>query len=395
MATDDRPDAEDASTGDDSSTERSRIDRRQLLRAGVNTGVAATLVWGVGAANYVSSEDLGSITYALARPSPDADGTDLEPRTKDVPIPWQESLRLAFDAQDAIHDLGLSPLISSFVVPGSYDRPEASVSVNATDEGVLEQIEDVTSSVPIDLTVVDEIPPPPEQEADESDAYRVQDLDPERVPGGVVCHSERASGTLTPALFDAEDGSRYFATSNHVYGEQGTKEEEHSGEPLELRSDEDDERHRIGEVVRGYPAADTVQIDPVDEFRPATEIERAEPSTVIGQFTRDGLADLMAREATLEKIGAFSDHTVGEVQGVNAVTCYAGEICKPGQLVWGNEEDLTDGDSGSVNFRADPENPDDYVLVGGINNARTWWPGGDFTWGTAAHHLLEKHGLHF
>ncbi|EMA30564.1 hypothetical protein [Halobiforma nitratireducens] len=398
MSNEDRTDASDASadtggSSDDGSRSQSGIDRRTLLRTGLNTGVAATLVWGAGTANYVSSDDLGSITYALARPSPDADPTALEPRTKDVPIAWHESLRLAFDAQEAIHDLGLSPLISSFVVPGSHDRPEASLSVNATDEDVLERIDGVVSSVPIDLTVVDDVPPLPEQETDVDTAYEVAALEPDAVPGGVVCHSDGSAGTLTSALFDAEDGSRYFATSNHVYGDDGTLEDEHRGEPLDVRYD--DQREQIGEVVRGYPAADLVRVEPVDGFRPTTEIERAEPSQVIGQFTRDGLADLMARDATLEKLGAFSDHTVGEIEGVNAVTCYAGEVCKPGQLVWGDEDALTDGDSGSLNFHEDPENPEEYVLVGGINNARTWWPGGDFTWGTAAHHLLEEYGMHF
>lgn len=369
---------------------RSAVSRRRLLRTGVNTGVAATLVWGVGVADYVSTDDLGTITYAYARPDPDSDS--LEPRTRSVPVAWHESLRLAFDAQDAIHEHGLSPLVSSFVVPGSHDRPEASISVTATEATVSAQLEELVGDVPVDVTVLEELPPRPDQEPDEEAAYQVANLEPDRVPGGVVCETEHGSGTLTPALFDAERGSRYFATSNHVYGEEGTLEEEHRSEPLWLR--DDDGRHRIGEVARGYPAADLVQVEPLAEFRPATAIERASPERVVGQYTRDGLADLMARDASLTKLGAFSDRTSGEIEGVNAVTCYAGEICKPGQLVWGDEETLTDGDSGSVNFREDPER-DDALLVGGINNARTWWPGSDFTWGTAAYHLLEEYGFHF
>ncbi|WP_090376050.1 hypothetical protein [Natronobacterium texcoconense] len=389
MPTEDSPDdsASESSSIDDGRT----VSRRRLLRTGINTGIAATLVWGVGAANYVSSDDLGTITYALARPEPDADS--LERRTKSVPVAWHESLRLAFDAQDAIHDLGLSPLVSSFVVPGSYDEPEASISVDATEETVAERLEEVTSDIPVDVNVLDNLPEMPDEEPDTDQAYQVSELEPERVPGGVVCETDHGSGTLTPALFDAETGSRYFATSNHVFGEEGTLEEQHRSEPLAIRYE--DAARQIGEVTRGYPAADLVQVEPVDDFRPATEVERADPARVIGQFTRDGLADLMARDGALEKIGAFSDRTAGEIEGVNAVTCYAGEICKPGQLVWGDEDSLTDGDSGSANFRRDPENPDDYVLVGGINNARTWWPGGDFTWGTAAYHLLEEYGLHF
>ena len=388
MSNEDRTD--DATSGDEESTPR--LDRRTLLRTGLNTGVAAGVVWGLGAANYASSADLGTITYALARPDPDATDT-LERRTKDVPVAWHESLRLAFDAQQAIQDTGLEPLVSSFVVPGSYDRPQASVSVHATEESVVGQLEDAVPDVPVDVTIVDELPPRPEPNPDHGSAYQVADLDPERVPGGVLCDTNYGSGTLTPALFDAETGDRFFATSNHVYADEGTKEDEHRSEPLLVVHD--DAGFQIGSVVQGYPLADLVQVEPVDAYRPAAEIERASPSRVIGQYTRLGLADLMARERSLEKVGAVSDRTSGDIKGVNAMTCYSGAVCKPGQLIWGDEEDLTDGDSGSVNFHPDPENPEEYVLVGGINNARTWWPGSNFTWGTAAYHLLEEYGLHF
>lgn len=389
-ANDDRSD-DGSDGGSDDAT--GRLGRRRLLRAGVNTGVAAALVWGLGAANDATSSDLGTITYAMARPAPDADGDATEPRTKEVPVAWHESLRLAFEAQEAVHELGLAPLVSSFVVPGSYDQPEASIAVDATEETVGGRLEEVAADVPIDINIVENLPPEPDRDADRERAYQLPELDRDRVPGGVVCESERGGGTLTPALFDAESGARFFATSNHVYGDGGTKVDEHRGEPLWVRHD--DEPYRVGEVDRGYPAADVVRIDPIGGYRPASAIERASPSAVVGQYTQLGLADLLARNETLEKFGAISGRTAGEIKGVNAMTCYTGEICKPGQLVWGDEETLTDGDSGSVNFHPDPENPEEHVLVGGINNARTWWPGSNFTWGTAAHQLLEEHGLHF
>ncbi|OVE83744.1 hypothetical protein [Natronolimnobius baerhuensis] len=369
---------------------RSRVSRRTVLRTGVNTGIAAGFVWGLGAANYATNADLGSITYALARPDPDAD--TLEERTKDVPVAWHESLRLAFDAQAAIQETGLEPLVSSFVVPGSYDSPQASVSVQTTDETVQSTLESIVE-FPFDITVLEEIPPQPQSDGEYESAYQLAEHDPEHIPGGVRCDTDSGSGTLTPAMFDAETGERYFATSNHVYDEEGTLEDEHRSEPLFLTHN--DTEYQIGQVAQGYPLADIVRVEPVDGYQPVSEIERAEPSQVTGQYTRLGLADLMARDGTLEKLGAISDRTSGEIKGVNAMTCYSGAVCKPGQLIWGDEDALTDGDSGSVNFHPDPENPDDSILVGGINNARTWWPSSDFTWGTAAHHLLEEYGLHF
>lgn len=384
--TDDVTDATRSEQRDDGGP---RVNRRRLLRTGLNVGVSGALVWGLGA-DYVSSDDLGAITYATARPEPGA--TTLEARTKEVPVPWHESLRVAFKAQETIRSAGLSALVGSFIVPGSYDEPEASIAVDATDKSISEQLKEQVDDVIFDVSVLDELPPKPKSTSEFSDAYQLSEMNRESIPGGVVCQTEAGYGTLTPALYD-ESGSRYFATSNHVYGETGTKKTEHQGEPLSVVHD--DKSYHVGDVVRGYPTADVVQVEPVDGFQPASRIERASPSQVIGQFTQMGLADLMAQGESLTKTGALSDRTTGAIEGVNGVTCYTGEACKSGQLKWGGEQVLQDGDSGSVNYHVDPENPDEYLLVGGINNARTWWPGSDFAWGTAAHHLFDRYGLHF
>ncbi|QLG63704.1 hypothetical protein [Halorarum salinum] len=386
MTTEERPDAGDSEGTDDEVT---HARRRELLRAGTALGTSAALVLGFGA-EYVSSGETETITYALARPEPDADA--LEPRTKEVPIEWYESLQLAFEVQERVLAAGLAPLVGSFVVPGTFADSAATISVDSTDESVLETLEDLTGDVRLDLNVVDPIPPKPGGETDLSDAYQVSELDDGDVPGGVVCLSEDSFGTLTPALYDG-DGSRYFATSNHVFGASGTKETEHRGDPLSVRHD--GEERRVGTVDRGYPTADVVRVSPVEEYRPASAIERASPSRVLGQFTKIGLADLMARGKPLTKVGALSDTTSGEIQGIDGLTCYTGEVCKPGQLKWGDEHGIVDGDSGSAAFHADPENPDDGLLVASINNARSWWSEADFVWGTAAHHLLDAYDLHF
>jgi hypothetical protein len=138
-----------------SETERG-VRRRRLLRTGVNVGVTGALVLGFGA-NYVSSDDLDTITYAMARPEPGA--SSLEPRTKEVPVAWHESLRLAFQVQEKIRSSGLSPVKGSFIVPGSYDDPEASISVETTDSNVTDSLENLTEEIPIEVSVVEKIPP--------------------------------------------------------------------------------------------------------------------------------------------------------------------------------------------------------------------------------------------
>lgn len=362
-----------------------------MLRTGINLGISGALVWGFGA-DYISADDLSTITYAMARPSPDAE--TLEPRTRDVPVAWHESLRLAFEAQEKIRQAGLSPLVGSFIVPGSFDDPEASLSVDATEEGIAQTLEELTDGIPVEVNLVDDIPPQSGQEFDASDAHRLGAPFGGDIPGGVACVAGDNHGTLTSAMFDAETGERFFSTSNHVFGARGAKTTEHRGRRLIVPS-ADDQELPVGNVAEGYPAADVVRVAPAGEYRPTTVIDRASPSRVIGQYTKVGLAALAARDEPLTKVGALSDWSSGPIKGVDGITCYTGTVCKSGQLKWGNEEVVVDGDSGSLNFHPDPEHPDDYLLVGGINNARTWWPGSNFAWGTAAHHLLDEYGLHF
>lgn len=366
------------------------VSRRRLLRTAVNVGVGAGLVRGFGA-EYASPDTSESIVYAMARPAPDR--PSLEPRTKEVPGEWYESLKSVLDIQRRLREALPSSLVGSFVVPGSYDDPEASISIDATDESIQETIADLVEDVAIDVNVIDELPPKPKSQQTLADSYQVSDLDARRVPSGVVCKAGELFATLAPAMYDARRRVGYFATSNHVYGDAGAKETEHRGEPLSLVH-EDETRH-VGRVRRGYPAADVVRIAPVDGYQPTSEIARTSPSAVIGQYTVAGLADLMASGEKLRKVGALSGHTAGEIKGIDGITCYVGRICKRGQLKWGDARTMVDGDSGSVSYHEDPEHPGQYVLVGGINNARSWWPGAEFCWGTAAHHLLDEYGLHF
>ncbi|WP_135820401.1 hypothetical protein [Halostella litorea] len=363
--------------------------RRRLLRTGVNLGASAALVAGFGA-DYVSSRDLDTITYAMVRPDPGS--PELEPRTKEVPAAWHESLRIAFEAKERLIQAGAESLVGAFVVPGSHDGPAASLSVDATEENVSDALADPSDGVDLSVNLLEGVPPQPDADSDRADAYQLPSLSSGRVPGGVVCETDAGHGTLTPALY-GESGSPFFGTSNHVFGEGGTMTTEHRGEPLAVLVDGDP--HVVGTVARGYPTADLVRVAPTDGFEPRSAIQRASPRRVVGQYTRLGLADLMARGEKLTKVGSYSDRTTGSIEGIDGVTCYTGRSCKTGQLKWGGQGDVVDGDSGSVNYHVDPENPDGGVLVGGLNNARTWWPGADFSWGTAAHHLLDEHGLHF
>lgn len=372
--------------------------RRGFVRAAVNLGVAGGLARTLesGALDAAADGDV-PVVYAYARDDP-ADPSSLDPRVTWVPGDWYASMESAFELRHAILDAGLDGLLGTFVVPGTYDETTASVAVDGTDEAVRDRVREVAADADVDATPdvsvrVRDPPSPPDR--DDPDNRRGETPE-SSVPGGVYCGSPSSGGTLAPAMYASEgpgEPTAYFATSNHLYSPGGTGTTEHAGEPLYLHAREDDPR--IGVVDRGYPNEDVVRVRPVDGYRPVSRIAGAEPSVVAGQFTRWGLADLRAREEPLTKIGALGGRTTGQIQGVAGITYYVGDVPKDGQLKWGGEDSMTDGDSGSVAYHPDPDAPDEQLLVAGFNNARTWWPGENYTWGTAAYHVHERYGLHF
>ncbi len=373
--------------------------RRGFVRGLVNLGVAGGLARALepGALEAAAGSDV-PVVYAYARDDP-MDPSSLVPRTKWVPGDWYESMESAFRLRHTLLDVGLDGLIGSFVVPGAYDEGTASVAIDGTDEAVRDRVRDAASDVDapgvdVKVRVLDD--PPGRPEHGEPDRRWGEDVPGTRVPGGVHCGSRTSGGTLAPAMYATEgpgEPTPYFVTANHLYNPGGTARTEHVDEPLFLRGREGDPL--IGRVQRGYPNEDVVRVRPADGFEPVSRIAGEEPSRVAGQFTRWGLADLRARGEPLTKIGAFGGRTSGQIKGVAGITYYVGDVPKGGQLKWGSEDAMTDGDSGSVAYHPDPDAPDEQLLVAGFNNARTWWPGDNYTWGTAAYHVHERYGLHF
>lgn len=345
-----------------------------------------------------ASDDEVPVVYGLTR---DEEG-ELAPRRKNVPADWYDDLRTAVAAHRRLEAVHEENVATSAVAPGRYGGANAAIHVEVTAEEALGKVPEAVDSVPVEVTRVasdgfdlgsagSEGAGP---EGSRSGDRNLSDYSNEQaeigpgVPGSVAVASDELYGTLAPALRDPGDGSMYFATSNHVFDGSDP-----SGNPLYLLGD--DGQTRIGSVHEGYPKADLACASPESEFEPLHRIKDESPGRVLGQFTRVGLADLKAADEPLEKIGAKTGHSKGEIQAVDGLTCAYGAVCKQGQIKWGRESDFDDGDSGSVNFHADPENPDAGVLVGGLNNARTWWPGENYIWGTGAYHITEQHGYTF
>jgi hypothetical protein len=338
-----------------------------------------------------ASRDEVPIVYGLAR---DDDG-NLEPRRKTVPADWYDDFRSAVAAHRTLELMDKTEVASSAVAPGEYGGRNASIQVEVTAEEVRGEVPEYVEDTPVEVRRVEagETRPGEGRSSDESSSSTgpnasSSELDVgDEIPGSVPIASENLFGTLAPAMRDPSDGSRYFATANHVF--DGT---DNRGDPLYLL---DGGRTEIGSVRSSYPKSDLVCARPEDGYQPLSRIREESPGRVLGQFTEAGLADLKASGEPLEKIGAKTGHSKGKIQAVDGFTCAYGAICKQGQLKWGEQSGFDDGDSGSVNYHADPDDPEAGVLVGGFNNARTWWPGEDYIWGTSAYHITEKHGFTF
>ena len=373
------------SDGDASAT------RRTLLRAVANGGIAV----GISALSPIddvlsAGDERERITYAYAREDP-GDPSTYAPRTRTVPADWYRAVVGAFRIHDALVDADVPGLLGSAVVPGSYDAPMASITVDVLPDAetiVRERVPDLFDSVEFVVNTVRQPDDPSGDGIAPDDVRYAGSLSSHDVPGGVLCGHENGLATLSPALYD-ERGRRFFTTSNHLY-----EDDAGAGDPLYVFPSEEARIH-VGQLLEGYPRQDFVRADASGAYRPSSYVTAPGPSVVAGQFTRIGLADLKARGKPLRKVGARTGLTEGEIRGVDGLTCYAGDVCRRGQLRWGSEDTFDDGDSGSINFRPDPERPDECLLVGGFNNARTWWPGQDFTWGTAAYQITDVHGYHF
>ncbi|WP_254767633.1 hypothetical protein [Salinilacihabitans rarus] len=367
-------------------------DRREFLRAAAGTGYA------LGVARLLGVEDVlradGEVEVVTALVHDEDDPWSVTRRTKSVPARWYAAVSKAFEVNEALADRGLAGYLGSAVVPGDYDRGGArlTVEVSADVNDVREALEEIVGGVALDVEAIDDVGDVEDMENDPklSEPRYLDAADDGRVPGGVSCETRTSMATLAPALFHPDHGKPFFVTARHAFGDGSDVR----GDPITVPLADGDTLD-AGEVRFDHPVEDFVAAEATGPYRAAAAIRAGRPVRVRGQLTRWGLADVAARGDHLEKVAARTGHTTGRISGIDAVTCFTDEVCRRGQLRWGEESDLTDGDSGSVSYYPDPEAPDGGVLVASFNNARTWWPGQSYIWGTAAYRLAETYGYHF
>ena len=367
------------------------MDRREFLRALTASGYTLGLAQFLGVEDFLSSPD-GEVPVvtALVRTDPD-DPWSMETRTRSVPAAWYDRVSKAFEYNELLAQSTITGYLGSAVVPGSYSDESASITVEVSVDPaqMQEAIERITDGVSINFEAIRNLDDLEEDRSVLEPRLARADANP-MIPAGYACETESSMATLGPALYDPEGQERYFSTAEHAFSEVDTPDGEVVTLPFSNGS-----RAEIGTVVGSYPVADVATIEPLGAYQPSSIIEGKARYEITGQYTRFGLADLVARDEPLWKVGALTGETSGDIQGIDAVSCVTSSICRHGQLRWGEETDMTDGDSGSVSFHPDPEGDDNSVLIAGFNNARTWWPGQSYVWGIAAYHLTEQYGYHF
>ncbi|ARS90903.1 hypothetical protein [Natrarchaeobaculum aegyptiacum] len=378
----------------------STFDRRAVLRTLASGGYALGVAGVLGVDDFLATDDDDpvEVVTALVREDP-SDPFSLEERTREVPAGWYEAVSTALEVNDLLSRVGFTGYLGSAVVPGPYEDESAAVSVGVSteDSSIPEMIREIGDGVSFDRETIVDVEGLEDGPDDLEPRLATPVDDPltverplEVTPSGVACETSSSLATLGPALYDPERQRGYFATAEHAFEEV----DDPIGESLRLPL-ENAEPLELGVVDRAYEAEDVALIEPTDGIAPSGAIHGTDQHRVRGQLTKFGVADLIARDERLEKVGAMTGHTTGQIQGIDAVTCFTDRFCRRGQIRWGGEMDLTDGDSGSVSYYPDPEGDPEDVLVAGFNNARTWWPGQSYVWGVAAYTLYDDHGYHF
>ncbi|WP_121742510.1 hypothetical protein [Natronorubrum halophilum] len=367
------------------------MDRREFLRTLVTGGYAIGMAQFLGVDDFLGADD-GEvpIVTALVRSDPD-DPWSLEERTRTVPATWYAAVEKAFELNNLLARTAFTGYLGSAVVPGSYKSGAATVSVGISGgvDSFRETFGGLFENVSLDFETILDIGDI-EETHEGFEPRTVTSVSNNDIPGGVACETAESIATLGPALYDPETEQRLFVTAEHAF-EGGA---DPHGDQLSLPVQGTDSAE-LGTVEYAHPVEDIAAVAPTTQLQPSNVIDTPSPTRVRGQLTRLGLADLLARGRELEKVGAMTGHTEGKIQGIDAVTCFTDDFCRHGQIRWGGEMDLTDGDSGSVSYYTDPEGDDGDILIAGFNNARTWWPGQSYVWGVSAYKLTESYGYHF
>ena len=380
--------------------------RRSVLRDVAASATAIGIAGAMGVVDVGTIPD-GTVEVETAVVRRD-DGTDdasraapdLEARTMEVPADWHARVERAIAIHRHLIRARIPGYLNSAVVPGSFDdgtvrlsvgiRPDEFRSVPRDLSGLIDRI-GLDIGRPLDgISIEFDDEDPVDDSPDSMDDNSLQ-VAPhaglETVPGGLRCQTSIGHATVMPTLYDG-DGNEFFGTAAHAVPANADQAE------IRLPSVRDDDIRTIGTVIDRFDDVDVALVAPRDRVSPDSSLGVDSRRQIVGQYTRWGLATLVARDATLETIGGTTGYSSGTINGIDASTCLTTDRCRRGQVTWGHETDLEDGDSGSVTIGPPHDDLEGHLAVS-VNSARTWWPGQSHVWGVAAHRLTSRRGYHF
>lgn len=381
---------------DKNHNKRCRADRRRVLRligaTGISSGIAGEKLIG-NAYGQRSSET--EIIYAYRHKDIGSPEQGIEPVKKSVPSGWWNNLTRAFDtkeqkqrdwfSREGVFRVGVSP------GEAGGENTRIIVTIDEKHAGNTRgEIPERKNGIPIETRTRDKNKGEKLENCSDKLNHNTSDHGG-FIPGGMLCEGSdssgsQACGTLAPKIVEEDGYDAWFVTANHLYGGQGN---DHKGEPLYHPDEQVGDA--VGTVYQGHCYDDFIRITPNLDHYPESIIEGANPDTVSGQFTKGGLSDLKRQNIALEKIGCATGHSSGAIKEVDETTFNYGCMPKDGVVTWGSNSKAAPGDSGSVNYAPDPDQPNDAIMIGAFNNYRTPY----HVEGVGAYSVKSAHKLHF
>lgn len=309
--------------------------------------------------------------------------------TKNVPADWYNDYQQAERVNQRVRFIDRhTDIVGQWLVPGDYGGKNSRINVEirmdstANPRGVIpEQVE----GVPIEVTEVGERKP--------VDGCHGGDDYGSDVPGGVQVASPDGGGSGGPRVLNTDDDVEYFGTCQHIYDTCGSNTE---GRKLYHPYGGDS----VGKVETALNFEDFVAVNTNSSHDPLPKIAKpdstpSDPSyfDITDSFTKDSLSDRKAAGKGVRKVGVASCQTFGDLKQISGTvvddnTC-TGE--KKGQVQWGQDNDVTSGDSGSVAFAE--ENGNWYVssLVNGQSPTDAY----SYVFGTGIYRIKDKSGYYY
>lgn len=320
-----------------------RSSRRTMLKSA--GGLAIAGIGGPMATRVRASptEDV-EITYSYSHKDVHNPEKGINEETKEVPKEWYSELTHARQVRSKKNFEKKPGVQSVSVLPGKYGGQSAKIRVGASEKTAEEadkHVDDILGSIP-DWSEGVEIE---KEEVGIGKSVTCYDSDyGNSVPGGAKVETGDGSayGTLSGAVYYIGYGPR-FATNYHIFNEYDDVAGKKMHHP-------ESTNEAIGEIDIAGCGKDIVVAESINNHTASDEIAGTSLS-VVGQYTKDGVDDLIAADKSATKNGVKSCETSGKVVASDGYIGYVDDGCGDRNYQVKGEWTTNPGDSGSAAYR--------------------------------------------